>query len=144
MAHSHAAHLPLGGLLIPCTVCGTGVHIDNHDGDGRTHASELGRVLTLLYYVNCDDWCPEDGGALRLHLRPPPAVPRPPGERGGGGGRTAAQGGAAVDVLPRADVLVCFRADLMAHEVRPCARHRFAASLWALAEEEQPGGPDDG
>ena len=26
MVHSHTVHLPLGALLIPCTMCATGLH----------------------------------------------------------------------------------------------------------------------
>ena len=28
MVHCHTVHLPLGALLSPCTMCGTGMHRD--------------------------------------------------------------------------------------------------------------------
>ncbi len=36
----------------------------------------------------------------------------------------------AVDVLPRVDVLVMFRADRMVHEVRPTYAKRLATTIW--------------
>ena len=75
--------------------------------------------MTLIYYLNAPPWSDDDGGALRLHT---PLV-------------DAQQEGRspAVDVAPVADTMVVFRADRIMHEVRPCSRHRLAASVWILA-----------
>ena len=36
----------------------------------------------------------------------------------------------AVDIVPRANTFVIFRADRIVHEVRPSHRERLAASVW--------------
>lgn len=68
------------------------------------------RKLSVICYLNFD-WKPEDGGALRMYV---------PGEGGE----------AAVDVLPEAGRLVCFRSDLLEHEVLPTARERKSLTGW--------------
>lgn len=122
---------PSGGS---CYLC----HVDNADGDGRT-PPELGRVLSLVYYLGvasepaCDSTCDEDGGALRILLPPEAAALEPAFVRAAAS--RGAPHAAAVDVPPRAGTLCVFRADRIAHEVRPCFRDRYAASLWVLARE---------
>lgn len=63
------------------------------------------RVLSLVSYLN-EDWQPEHGGALRLHL---------------------AQG--AVDVLPQAGTSLVFLSQLE-HEVLPAIRDRLSIAAW--------------
>ena len=111
-------------------------HVDNLDGDGRNGA-DLGRVLTLVYYLNSEAWSDEDGGALRLFL-PAVAARAEPMAVAAGAGDADASHVAACDVLPRGDVLALFRADATMHEVRPCGSQRLAASVWLLAAEEAP------
>ena len=95
-----------------------GVHIDNIDGDGRRHL-DFGRCFTVLYYLNSPEWDEEaDGGSLRIHLLH---------EALEGSGES---GIPAVDIVPRGDTLVIFRADQMLHEVRPAKAQRFAMSMW--------------
>jgi hypothetical protein len=104
-------------------------HVDNGDGDGRTH--DFGRVLTIIYYLN--DMDAADGGALRIHLLPEVAKGEPTLIAAVGAAHTA-EFTAAVDVLPRAGLIVAFRADRVVHEVRPVhGRPRFALTVWMLA-----------
>ena len=105
-------------------------HVDNGDGDGRTH--DLGRVLTLVYYLTDMSAC--DGGALRLHLLPTVAIAEPAVATANEQCTASATCTAVVDVVPRAGMLVAFRADKVMHEVRPCWRDRFALTVWILAK----------
>jgi SM-20-related protein len=65
------------------------------------------RVLSCVLYLN-DDWRPEDGGALRIHLRP----------------------AATRDVLPVGGTLACFLSERFEHEVLPATRERLALTGW--------------
>ena len=109
-----------------------GPHIDNVDGDGRD-SEDFGRCYTCVYYLNEENWDADSkGGSLRLHLSP----------RGSSGSDTRDSGawprGASVlstpheviDVSPRGDTLVIFRADRILHEVRPARAKRFAITIW--------------
>jgi len=102
-------------------------HVDNTAGDGRR--------LTLLAYLNDDDWVEANGGALRVF---------PPGS-------------APVDILPLGGRAALFLADEMKHEVLPTYRPRYSCNVWyydrperdrALAQAKATGriggGPDDG
>ena len=101
-------------------------HIDNADGDGRSN--DLGRVLSIVCYLT--DMTSADGGALRLHLVPEAQESEP-----ALADYTATSYSAAVDVVPRAGMVVAFRADRIVHEVRPCnGRERVALTVWLLAE----------
>jgi SM-20-related protein len=66
------------------------------------------RKLSAICYLN-KDWTEENGGQLRMHL--------PEG---------------SLDVLPRAGTLVCFRSDLIEHEVLPANRERLSLTGWML------------
>lgn len=68
------------------------------------------RKLSVICYLNFD-WKPDDGGQLRMYL------PMENGED-------------AVDVLPQAGRLVCFRSDLLEHEVLNTARERRSLTGW--------------
>ncbi|CAM9095053.1 unnamed protein product, partial [Heterosigma akashiwo] len=82
-------------------------------------AERFARKLTVLYYLN-PEWTPAEGGCLRL-FHPDPAA-----AAGGGGGERH------LDVGPRGDTLVVFRADKVEHAVRPtlAARGRMALTCW--------------
>jgi SM-20-related protein len=71
------------------------------------------RRLSVICYLN-DDWQPAHGGELRLYL--------PDGK----GGETTK------DVLPVAGRFICFRSDLLEHEVLPTNRHRYSITGWLL------------
>ncbi len=64
------------------------------------------RKLSVICYLN-ERWTNDDGGQLRLYL--------PEGDR---------------DVLPEAGRLVCFRSDLIEHEVLPAHRERLSLTGW--------------
>ncbi|MBX2961145.1 MAG: 2OG-Fe(II) oxygenase [Cyclobacteriaceae bacterium] len=66
------------------------------------------RKLSVIVYLNTD-WKEEDGGQLRIYL--------PEGSK---------------DVYPLAGRLVCFRSDLLEHEVLPATRERLSITGWML------------
>ena len=66
------------------------------------------RKLSIICYLN-EDWRPEYGGQLRIWLSDEP-----------------------IDVLPTAGRLVCFRSDLIEHEVLPAAKARLSITGWML------------
>lgn len=66
------------------------------------------RKLSVICYLN-KDWREEEGGQLRIYLE--------------GGTR---------EVLPVAGRLVCFRSDLLEHEVLPSTRNRLSLTGWIL------------
>lgn len=66
------------------------------------------RKLSVICYLN-EDWQESHGGQLRIYL--------PDGSR---------------DILPIAGRLVCFRSDLLEHEVLPAARERRSLTGWIL------------
>ncbi|MCA9405684.1 MAG: 2OG-Fe(II) oxygenase [Candidatus Omnitrophica bacterium] len=70
------------------------------------------RVLTFICYLNFS-WAAKYGGALRLYTKEDDK------ER-------------YVDILPEAGRFVCFRSDLLEHEVLPTQRVRYSLSGWML------------
>lgn len=66
------------------------------------------RKLSVICYLN-KTWKEEEGGQLRIYLD---EVPQ--------------------DVLPIAGRLVCFRSDLLEHEVLPATRNRLSLTGWIL------------
>ena len=66
------------------------------------------RKLSIICYLN-QDWRQEYGGQLRIWLA-----------------------GKAIDVLPTAGRLVCFRSDLIEHEVLPATKARLSITGWLL------------
>lgn len=78
-------------------------HLDQHRGSPH-------RTVTCLLYLN-EDWRPEDAGALRLYT-------------------PTAEGETATDVYPEAGTFVCFRSDLIPHEVLPTRRARMSLTGW--------------
>lgn len=71
------------------------------------------RRLTFLCYLN-PGWSVEDGGLLRLFLPTPEGGERP------------------LDIVPTAGRLVCFRSELLEHEVLECRRPRYSLTGWML------------
>jgi SM-20-related protein len=65
------------------------------------------RKLSVICYLN-KNWKEEEGGQLRIYLEKPH------------------------DVLPVAGRLVCFRSDLLEHEVLPATRSRLSLTGWIL------------
>jgi len=66
------------------------------------------RKLSVICYLN-SDWRESDGGQLRIYLE-----------------------NETKDVLPLAGRLVCFRSDLLEHEVLPATRERLSITGWLL------------
>jgi SM-20-related protein len=66
------------------------------------------RKLSVICYLN-KDWREEQGGQLRIY--------------------TANQ---SIDVLPEAGRLVCFRSDLLEHEVLPATHERLSLTGWIV------------
>lgn len=66
------------------------------------------RKLSIICYLN-ESWREQDGGQLRLYL--------PDGPK---------------DILPIAGRFVCFRSDLLEHEVLPAVRERLSLTGWIL------------
>ncbi|MFZ5972187.1 MAG: 2OG-Fe(II) oxygenase [Bacteroidota bacterium] len=66
------------------------------------------RKLSVICYLN-PGWTVAEGGQLRMYL---PEGPK--------------------DVLPAAGTLVCFRSDLLEHEVLPATRVRMSLTGWML------------
>ena len=66
------------------------------------------RKLSVICYLN-HDWEEQHGGQLRMYL---------PDK--------------TLDVLPTAGTLVCFRSDLIEHEVLPATRERLSITGWIL------------
>lgn len=102
---NQSLYLSLKDVEIHRTVYPPGTRYQRHRDQFR---SDDHRKLSLICYLNAN-WKSEDGGALRLYL--------PDGVR---------------DVFPEAGKLVCFRSDLLEHEVLPATRDRFSLTGWAL------------
>lgn len=66
------------------------------------------RKLSAICYLN-DNWQAEHGGQLRMYLDD-----------------------TTIDISPTAGRLVCFRSDLIEHEVLPATRERLSLTGWIL------------
>ncbi|MFM8914096.1 MAG: 2OG-Fe(II) oxygenase [Flammeovirgaceae bacterium] len=66
------------------------------------------RKLSVICYLNTD-WQTVDGGQLRIYLK----------EK-------------SLDVFPLSGRLVCFRSDMLEHEVLPATRERLSITGWLL------------
>ena len=66
------------------------------------------RKLSVMCYLN-NDWEERHGGQLRMYLND-----------------------GQMDILPAAGRLVCFRSDLIEHEVLPATRERLSLTGWIL------------
>lgn len=66
------------------------------------------RKLSVILYLNTD-WTEQHGGQLRMYVND-----------------------ASIDLLPIAGRLVCFRSDLLEHEVLPATRERKSITGWML------------
>jgi SM-20-related protein len=73
------------------------------------------RMVTCLLYLN-EAWQAEDGGQLRIYDPADPA------------------GETHYEVLPTFGTFVCFRSDLIYHEVLPSRRERFSLTGWLRKE----------
>ncbi len=76
------------------------------------------RKISVICYLN-DAWQPHEGGQLRLYIP----------------NRTGAE--TAIDVMPAGGRLVCFRSDLLEHEVLPAVRERLSITGWLKNTDER-------
>lgn len=72
------------------------------------------RIFSVILYLN-EDWKPENGGQLRVYLD-----------------------SGAEDILPQMGRFVCFRSDLVEHEVLRTERTRFSITGWLRRDEPTP------
>ena len=70
------------------------------------HRGTPKRIISCLLYLN-RDWAEGDGGELRLY-----------------------EGDGFTDILPAGGTFVCFRSDLILHEVLPTRRERVSLTGW--------------
>jgi SM-20-related protein len=70
------------------------------------------RKLSFICYLNEQDWSAADGGQLRIFL---------PEEN---------NGASMLDILPVGGRMVCFRSELLEHEVLPANRERISLTGW--------------
>jgi SM-20-related protein len=70
------------------------------------------RKLSVICYLN-NDWSEEFGGQLRIYLPE------------------------AKDIFPVGGRLVCFRSDMIEHEVLPATRNRLSLTGWFLDQEAE-------
>ncbi len=77
-------------------------HLDQFRGDDH-------RRLSVICYLN-QNWKESEGGQLKIYL----------------------PNGTEVSVLPQAGRLICFRSELLEHEVLPATRPRLSITGWLL------------
>lgn len=69
------------------------------------------RIISFILYLN-PDWKPEDGGALRIYTQD-----------------------GFEDIYPEMGRFVCFRSDVVEHEVLPTYRERYSITGWMRRDE---------
>lgn len=78
-----------------------------------TFQNDSSRKLSIVCYLNDEDWQPEYGGELAIYL------PQPDGNAE-----------KCVDVYPLAGRVVVFESQLLEHEVKPVKRERLSITGW--------------
>lgn len=102
---NRALFLSLKDFEIHMTVYPVGAYYKRHLDQFK---EDDHRKLSIICYLN-EAWEPAHGGQLRIYL--------PEGSE---------------DILPVAGRLVCFRSDLLEHEVLPARRERISLTGWML------------
>jgi SM-20-related protein len=97
--------LSLKGVEAHRTIYPIGAKYQRHLDQFRTDDH---RKLSLICYLN-SNWTIAEGGQLRLHL---------------------SEG--THDILPVSGRLICFRSDMIEHEVLPATRERYSLTGWAV------------
>jgi SM-20-related protein len=72
------------------------------------------RIFSVVLYLN-ENWKPQDGGQLRIH-----------------------EGEEHYDIDPKMGRLVCFRSDIVQHEVLITSQPRFSITGWLRRDEPTP------
>jgi SM-20-related protein len=102
---NQSLYLSLKDYEVHLTIYPTGSFYKRHLDQFR---QDDHRRLSIICYLN-QDWNEEQGGQLRMHLKDGP-----------------------LDILPVGGRLVCFRSDLIEHEVLPATRERLSLTGWIL------------
>ena len=106
-------------------------HVDNTAGDGRR--------LTVVLYLNDDDWSEKDGGCLRIWGRPDDAPRTLEGNSASSSASSSESSPSVsssstsappVDFMPIGGRLAMFFSDQVAHEVLANHRKRLALTIW--------------
>ncbi|WP_294820170.1 2OG-Fe(II) oxygenase [uncultured Flavobacterium sp.] len=79
-------------------------HLDTFQNDSR-------RKLSMVCYLNDEDWQPEYGGELAIYV-----------------GKSGAE--KAIDIYPMQGRMVVFESQLLEHEVKPVKRERLSITGW--------------
>ena len=74
--------------------------------------TQQNRLITAILYLNFD-WKNEYGGKLKIHLNENDCE----------------------EILPEAGTFICFRSDLIYHEVLKCTKERFSLTGWLRRDE---------
>jgi len=107
---NRSCFLGLKDLEMHYTMYPEGAYYKRHLDQFKTNDH---RRLTFLCYLN-KGWTQADGGTLRLYHS------------------DAKEQETQVDILPLAGRFVCFRSDLLEHEVLICHRERYSLTGWLL------------
>jgi len=102
---NHSLFLSLKDFEVHRTVYPVGTFYKRHLDQFKQNDH---RKLSLICYLN-ENWDETHGGQLRMHL--------PSG---------------TLDVFPNGGKLVCFRSDMIEHEVLPATRERYSLTGWIL------------
>ena len=97
--------LSLKDIEIHRTVYPAGARYERHVDQFR---QDDHRKLSIICYLNAD-WKESEGGQLVLYL-----------------------GKESLSILPHLGRLICFRSDLLEHEVLPSTRERYSLTGWAV------------
>ena len=91
-------------------------HVDNTAKDGRK--------LTLLVYLNPEEWKKENGGCLRIHKS---LISEEDENMKGAKEKLEKE---IIDILPEGGRVAMFLSDSIEHEVMPAYAPRYALTLW--------------
>ncbi len=100
--------LSLKDIELHTTVYPAGAYYKRHLDQFKTGDH---RKLSVICYLN-KNWTDDLGGQLRMYLK-----------------------SGMIDVLPTAGKLVCFRSDMIEHEVLPSKKERLSVTGWMLDQE---------
>jgi SM-20-related protein len=102
---NQALYLSLKDYEIHSTVYPVGTNYRRHLDQFK---KDDHRKLSVIFYLN-KDWKESEGGQLRIYVAD-----------------------TELDIMPVAGRLVCFRSDLLEHEVLPATRERLSLTGWIL------------
>ena len=86
-------------------------HLDNQYKEATSSWFNY-RVLTVILYLNEEDWSPDDGGELQYKV-----------------------GEDKFKVIPSGGTVVVFDSRKVLHEVLPTTRNRYAMTLWLVSND---------